>query len=187
MKYIISLILSLCVQICSAYGHKDCEHKDCEHHHNKEASPQSMKNDIQYGPDHETSEGVVFSLPWVRTPSTKSKNTAAYFKIENQNSYDIAIKNISSDEDIAERIEVHGYKTDTGEVKKMYKLESILVPGNTAIEFAPGGFHIMLMGLKKEIKKGSEITLKVSMTPSSKLETLSNSESKEFNITFKAN
>jgi hypothetical protein len=38
-------------------------------------------------------------------------------------------------------------------VMKMRQIESILIPANSSVELKPGGFHIMLIGLKSPLKK----------------------------------
>jgi copper(I)-binding protein len=94
------------------------------------------------------------SDPWVRMPAATSVNTAAYFIIKNNTKEDVKITDISSRDAISERVEIHGYKPDDNGVKKMFKLESVTIPAGSEVEFKPGSFHIMIMGLKKQIMKG---------------------------------
>lgn len=42
-------------------------------------------------------------------------------------------------------------------VMKMEPVESLELPGQGVLEMKPGGYHIMLMGLKQPLKKGDEI------------------------------
>ncbi|MCL4559833.1 MAG: copper chaperone PCu(A)C [Chloroflexi bacterium] len=55
-----------------------------------------------------------------------------------------------------------------GDVVKMVPVpEGIEIPANGKIEIQPGGYHIMLIGLKRELKPGDqfEITLTFENTP----------------------
>lgn len=108
---------------------------------------------------------ITYVDQWIRQPSSTSKNTAAYFKITNTSDKDVIIKEAIAEEGLCERIEIHGYKKEETEVKKMYKLETVTIPAKTTIEFVPGGLHVMLLGLKKPITKDSNISLILKILP----------------------
>jgi len=105
------------------------------------------------------------SDPWIRMPAATSVNTAAYFIIKNNTKDDVKITDVVSNEAISERLEIHGYKPDDQGVKKMFKLESVTIPAGSEVEFKPGSFHIMIMGLKKQIVKGATYGLNLKMKP----------------------
>jgi hypothetical protein len=42
---------------------------------------------------------------------------------------------------------------------KMRAVQQIVIPGNGSIKLQPGGFHIMLMGLKKPLVEGDKFDL----------------------------
>jgi copper(I)-binding protein len=44
-----------------------------------------------------------------------------------------------------------------GDVMKMQQVTSIPIAGKESIEFAPGGLHIMLIGLNEDLQAGDEI------------------------------
>ena len=47
-----------------------------------------------------------------------------------------------------------------GNVMRMRELENGLeIPPGTTVSLAPGGFHLMLMGLKEPLKQGSTVPL----------------------------
>ncbi len=107
---------------------------------------------------------IKISNEWLRQSSSTSKNTAAYFKINNTSDKDIIINGIETEKGICDRTEIHGYKNDVGDVKKMYKLQSITIPAKSEIEFAPGSFHVMLLGLKNPIMKDANIKISLKMS-----------------------
>ena len=179
MKYILSFLL-----IFSSFSSMACQHKECDHDsHTKKSKATKILN---YGPDI-TKDHVTFSGAWVRSSASRAKNTAAYLKITNDGDHDISLKEVVVNEVVADRAEIHGYKTDSGDVKKMFKLESVTVPAKTTVEFAPGSYHLMLLGLKQKIEKKSvvDITLRYSYVKPQEL----NSEpvSQEVSLKFMAN
>jgi len=58
--------------------------------------------------------------------------------------------------DVAEAAEMHESKMN-GDVMEMHQLESVLLGAGQQVRFAPGGLHIMLVGLKQDLKIGDEI------------------------------
>lgn len=108
----------------------------------------------------EPKQEIEFSNQWMRMPAVTSVNTAAYLNITNNSDKDIKITDALLVGDYSERTEIHGYKPDDNGVKKMFKLESVTIPANSTIEFKPGSFHIMIMGLKKPLEKGSNYEMK---------------------------
>ena len=51
---------------------------------------------------------------------------------------------------------------------KMMKIEKLVVPAKSSLELKSGGDHVMLMGLKKELKVGDEINLELSFSDGDK-------------------
>jgi copper(I)-binding protein len=44
----------------------------------------------------------------------------------------------------------------------MQEAASVPVPAGTTVSFAPGGYHVMLMGLEEDLVAGSSIDLVIS-------------------------
>ena len=51
-----------------------------------------------------------------------------------------------------------GTKMDGG-VMKMGAVPSLELPAGQAVELKPGGYHVMLMGLKQQLKAGDSVPL----------------------------
>ena len=47
----------------------------------------------------------------------------------------------------------------TGDIMKMREVDAVRLPAGQWVEFKPGGYHLMLMGLKKPIVAGDKIPL----------------------------
>lgn len=92
-------------------------------------------------------------------------NSAAFFVIKNNSDKDIAITSANSD--IAEKNELHTHIKEN-EMIKMMKIEKLVVPAKSSLELKSGGDHVMLIGLKKELKAGDEINLELSFSDGDK-------------------
>lgn len=92
-------------------------------------------------------------------------NSAAFFVIKNNSDKDIAITSANSD--IAEKNELHTHIKEN-QMMKMMKIEKLVVPAKSSLELKSGGDHVMLMGLKKELKVGDEINLELSFSDGDK-------------------
>jgi copper(I)-binding protein len=81
---------------------------------------------------------------------------AAYMKIFSF--YGTELKRIESD--AAEYVEVHHMQMREG-VMRMRQIEALKLPAGKEIELAPGGVHLMLIELKKPLKAGEAVPLKI--------------------------
>lgn len=92
-------------------------------------------------------------------------NSAAFFVIKNNSDKDIAITSANSD--VAEKNELHTHIKEN-KMMKMMKIEKLVVPAKSSLELKSGSDHVMLMGLKKELKVGDEINLELSFSDGDK-------------------
>ena len=92
-------------------------------------------------------------------------NLAAFFVIKNNSDKDIAITSANSD--AAQKNELHTHIKEN-KMMKMMKIEKLVVPAKSSLELKSGGDHVMLMGLKKELKAGDEINLELSFSDGDK-------------------
>lgn len=68
--------------------------------------------------------------------------------------------------------EIHEMRMD-GDVMRMRQIPSLALPAGKAVELKPGGYHLMLMGLKQPLKDGEKIPLTLSIDgPGGKRSTL---------------
>jgi copper(I)-binding protein len=58
----------------------------------------------------------------------------------------------------AAKVEMHTMSMQ-GDVMRMREVDAIEIPANAPIRFAPGGLHLMLMGLKAPLKTGDKVPL----------------------------
>lgn len=82
------------------------------------------------------------------------ENGAIYFVIHNRGSNADTLNGVSSQ--VAEAIEIHESKM-SGDVVQMQQLDSVPLQPSSEIKFGPGGLHIMLVDLTKELKVGDTV------------------------------
>jgi copper(I)-binding protein len=72
-------------------------------------------------------------------------------------------------EEWSDRVELHEHTNVKG-VMMMQQVASITVPAHGSVELKPGGYHMMLMGLKKPLRAKDTITLVLSFDDKSELQ-----------------
>ena len=97
---------------------------------------------------------VKIKAPWVRATVPQQMATGAFFQI--QSSTDMRV--ISVQTSVAGVAEIHEMKMENN-LMKMRAVEHFDLAAGKTIEFKPGGYHLMLMDLKKQIKVGDVIPL----------------------------
>ena len=98
---------------------------------------------------------------WMR-PAAQGGNGAVYLVIHSASGDEIT--GVTSE--IAEAVEMHE-STMSGDVMEMHPLHSVPLEAGQDVTFEPGGFHIMLIGLKRDLNAGDEtqITLHFQNAP----------------------
>ncbi len=101
----------------------------------------------------------VISNTWMR-PGSMNRNTAAFMKIKNNMNVDDTLYSASSD--LAKVVEIHETYKKENDMIGMRHVEFIVIPSKSKVELKPGSFHIMLIGLNKDLGIGDsgKITLK---------------------------
>ena len=85
-------------------------------------------------------------------------NSAVFMNITNKENK--VIKLISASSLASKKAELHTHIKEN-EMMKMVKVENFEIAPNATLELKPGGNHIMLLGLKNELKAGDKIDLKL--------------------------
>lgn len=84
----------------------------------------------------------------------------AYVTLENTSQQDRSI--VSATSDTVSMIELHEHIQD-GDVLKMRKVDSIMLPAGQRVEMKPGGLHLMLMGVTEPMNPGDELKAKLQL------------------------
>ena len=101
------------------------------------------------------SKGIEVNDAWARA-STQGANSAIYFVIQNHNpEMDELVGAVS---DVADATEIHESKMEN-DVMQMVHVDSVPLGPSQKVEFMPGGYHVMLVGLKHDLSAGDEIEI----------------------------
>ena len=98
--------------------------------------------------------GLTFDAPWVRASAPGQKNGAGYVQIQNKGGQTDRL--ISATTANVGRVELHTIINENG-VAKMRQVQGIDVAAGAGATLAPGGFHIMFMGLNAPFKVGEVV------------------------------
>ena len=101
------------------------------------------------------SNGIAIRDPWARQ-GTNGDNSAAYLVITNAASADTLL---SATGDVATSVELHTVVNENGMMQMIPAEGGVPVDANGIQSLKPGSFHIMLIGLRKDLKSGDSFPL----------------------------
>lgn len=99
---------------------------------------------------------VSIKEPWARATVPAQKVAGGYMQLTSTT--DVKLLKLSST--IADHVELHESSMVNG-VMKMRYVEKLQIPAGKLVEFKPGGYHIMFIGLKKQLVGGDKVPLKL--------------------------
>ena len=99
---------------------------------------------------------VSISDAWVRALPPTQPNTAAYLTLENAGP--AAVEIVSAKSDRADRVEFHTTREVDGFVR-MEQLSTLEIAAGESLVLAPGGAHLMLLGLSAMPRPGESVQL----------------------------
>ncbi len=113
-----------------------------------------MKPMAGHGDTMFTVGDLVIESPWARESVTKTG--AAYLTVRNNGDQDDRLIGVTSA--VAGKAELHRSEMKDG-VMKMLPVEEVVVPAHGEATLAPGGLHVMLMGLNGPLEEGKSFAL----------------------------
>ena len=93
---------------------------------------------------------------WVRALPPTQTNTAAYLTVINRGDTGITIVGASAD--LAGKVEIHTTREIDGYMR-MEQLQDLSVAAGQSLQLAPGGTHLMLLGLARMPLSGETVQL----------------------------
>lgn len=90
---------------------------------------------------------------WIRAMPPTQRMTAGYLDIRNTG--DVAVEITGARTEIAKQAEIHTSLEVDGYVS-MQQLDQVTVKPGETLSFAPGGMHLMLMGMEKMPSPGTD-------------------------------
>jgi copper(I)-binding protein len=91
---------------------------------------------------------------WVRSTFAAQTASGAFMEITSRE----AAYLVGVSTPVADSAEVHEMRMD-GNVMKMRAVEKLALPAGKAVVLGPGGYHLMLLGLKHPLTPGSKVPL----------------------------
>jgi copper(I)-binding protein len=104
----------------------------------------------------EPAPSLVLSDAWVRALPPGQPNTAAYLTATNSGASAVII--VAASADIADAVEMHTTREVDG-YQRMERLQEVPVAPGQSVIFAPGGKHLMLLGLERMPAPGEQVRL----------------------------
>lgn len=91
---------------------------------------------------------------WVRGTVPAQKATGAFMQLSSPQGG----KLVSVSSPVAGVSEIHEMRMD-GNVMKMSAMTALELPAGKVVELKPGGYHLMLLDLKQQVKEGDTVPL----------------------------
>ena len=95
---------------------------------------------------------VAVSNPWVRGTVAGQKATGAFMQLK----ADADVSLVGASSPVAGIVEIHEMKMDAG-VMRMSAIPALPLPAGKAVDLKPGGYHVMLLDLKQQLKAGDTV------------------------------
>ena len=97
---------------------------------------------------------VTVDTAWVRATVAQQKATGAFMTLTAARDS----KLVAASSPVAGAVEVHEMKMD-GDVMRMRQLPALTLPAGRPVTLSPGGYHLMLLELKRPLKDGDKVPL----------------------------
>lgn len=94
------------------------------------------------------------SEPWVRATVPQQSASGAFMQLRSAD----AARLVKVSSPAARSVEIHKMEMH-GQLMKMREVDGIELPAGRSVNLAAGGFHIMLVGLKHQLKQGDMVPI----------------------------
>lgn len=108
---------------------------------------------------------IVVKDAWVRATVVGQKVTALYLRVESAAA--ATLVGIGVSPLVAGQTEVHETVRDK-DMARMQRVERIPIDAGEALDFTPGGYHAMLIDLRRQLKAGESVPVTLSFSQAGK-------------------
>ena len=105
---------------------------------------------------------ISISDGYARATFPMAQSAALYFTLHNESETPTKITGVSVSSDIASDAQIHTTEMNDDMMRMREVKEGIVIAPNDSLSFAPGGYHVMLLGLEKGLAEGSSVSLTLS-------------------------
>ncbi len=109
--------------------------------------------------------GLEVIQPWSR-PAAAGTTGVGYMTLANHGRAPDALVSVASP--VARKVEMHS-SSMAGGIMRMDRQEKVAVPPGGQVAFAPGAYHLMLVGLTKPLKAGDSVHATLTFASGAKL------------------
>jgi len=102
----------------------------------------------------QSSPQVAIESPWVRASVPQQQATGAFMRLTAR----ADLRLVAARSEVAAATEVHEMAMQ-GQMMRMRQVPSVALPRGRIVALAPGGYHIMLIGLKRPLVAGERVAI----------------------------
>ena len=126
---------------------------------------------------HEFKAGdLIIGHPWSRATPGGAPIGGGYLTITNNGSAPDKLVSVSIPATVADHVEMHEMATKDGVMTMRPIAGGVAVAPGKTVAFVPGGYHLMLMGLKAPLKEGDRVKAELTFEKAGKVEVTINVE-----------
>ncbi|WP_435751265.1 copper chaperone PCu(A)C [Thauera sp. AutoDN2] len=103
-----------------------------------------------------SAQQLTVTEPWVRATVPQQKATGAFMHLRS----DADVRLVAAESPVAGVVEIHEMSMQN-DVMKMSPISGLDLPAGQDVELKPGGYHVMLMDLRQQVKVGDEVPLRL--------------------------
>lgn len=105
-----------------------------------------------------TAQDIVVTGAWARATPEGAANGGVFLTVENRGTVDDRLTRAAAD--VSRTVQLHTHVLEAG-VAKMREVPAIDLPAGATVALKPGGYHVMLLGLKAPLKTGETFPLRL--------------------------
>jgi len=103
-----------------------------------------------------SSNSISIEHPWARATFAGGKTGSAYLTIRNSGTSSDRL--IEASTPLANKVQFH-QENDADRVMRMREMPAVTIPPGASVILKPGGTHIMIIGLTRQLKAGQNFPL----------------------------
>lgn len=96
---------------------------------------------------------------YARATFPMAATAAVYFTVTNTSATPVTLVGVSTTPDIAGDAQLHTTDMQDGMMKMRHMKEGVTIQPGAKLTLAPGGYHVMLLGLKQGLSPGMSVPL----------------------------
>lgn len=146
----IALIIFMCVSVVS----QNSRIIFCKRSSSVALTPATQVSSADFNSAQIDADKIIINNAWIQEGPPSQRITAAFMVIENQNTTEISL--LSASVDVAPVVELHKMELEDG-MMRMRRVDSIDIPSGGTVELKPGSYHLMVIGVTRELKEGDKV------------------------------